>query len=193
MIGRDLLIGMSLGIFYLIIVLLVRSVVVNWYPDAIVHFFRENSFYVLGSPFQFMTGVLIMIYWSLGNSFLFLFILISFLIIFKKRKLAIIAAFALMLTLFLFPLEHYHQILLDSVYSILIIFVLLRYGILAATGFLMVYYAVGSFPFTLDPSRFYFPYTVTIISIVSIIAIYSFYIASGKQLSNALMSDPEGG
>lgn len=196
MIGRDLLIGMSLGAVYLVLKSFVVFAVIRWSPDTIELPFDENFFHVLLGPSQMVSGMLVMINWALLNSFVWLFIMIFFLIIFKKRKLAVIATLVLVTaqdSLGVVGGEPYHEFFLDLAFSALVIFLLQKYGILAATGYFLVYFLVFYFPVTLDPSRFYFSYTIGIIALISAIAIYSFYIASGKQVVEALMSEPEGG
>jgi len=79
MIGRDLLIGMTCGGLILIVQLLVKAAVVSWYPDALFNFFTENYFFVFNGPSRLASGVSGLIYWSLLNSFFWLFMLILWL------------------------------------------------------------------------------------------------------------------
>jgi hypothetical protein len=55
------------------------------------------------------------------------------------------------------------------------VFVLLRFGLLAAVVMFFVNFALGNAVVTLDPSKWFFPTSATLLLFVAALAVYGFY------------------
>lgn len=62
-----------------------------------------------------------------------------------------------------------------------IIFVMLRFGLLTAITFFSVNFLLNSAPLTLDPTRWYFSTSTTLLLIVSALVLYGFYASRGRE------------
>jgi hypothetical protein len=61
------------------------------------------------------------------------------------------------------------------------VYVMLRFGLLATITFFGVHYLLNSAVLTLDPSRWFFPTSTTLLLIVSALALYGFYASRGGE------------
>ena len=97
---------------------------------------------------------------------------------------------AVVMTLFLFataigdlattPPAWFTSIFLLAIVSVMV-FVVFRFGLLAAVVMFFVNYLIGSAVITLDPSKWFFPTSAALLLLVSALAVYGFYAARGGE------------
>ncbi|MCO6509833.1 MAG: serine/threonine protein kinase [Aridibacter famidurans] len=182
-IGRDLLIGMTVGLssvtaFYL--AGLVRDYLygkdltrqgtmgidaLNSVPDFISYFIGASSLSIFAS-----FGILTLL-------------LVSYLIFRKKLiGVSVLALFwALFVTLpFLFN-RGFVAFLIQAGVVAVFVFVFARFGLLTILASTFVGLLANSLPFTFDPARPYFGQSLVTIGIIAALGCYAFYISLGKQ------------
>jgi serine/threonine protein kinase len=181
LVGRDLLLGTFFGVISALIYHL-WFVAPRWFNFAPPSPRVPNFEYLLGLRIMagefFYNNLTLAIFLSLAVLFLLLLLRIVL-----RRDWAAIGVCALLLTFF--SVDFSTNVLIDIAFSglmtAIILFVLLRIGLLALTSCFLVLFLFQNCPITSDFSAWYIEATGFLIGLITVLAIYSFYISLAGQ------------
>ena len=203
MIGRDILVGSFLSIAFEVFQFVVFYLNNSNRPNSIFEPFNPGATESLNGFSYSLGNLLIGLPAALINAFTGLFVLLVFSLVFRRKRLAILATVLLfsagstLLALTTEELSTWSPLLLTLgaiVLSVITIGCLVRFGFLATTAFWVVHLIVSWAMVTFDPSSFYFSETILRFAVAFGIAIIACYISIAGQpfFSKSFLEGSEG-
>jgi eukaryotic-like serine/threonine-protein kinase len=176
-VGRDILIGTLFGIAIVIadrLQMQVRTMLgVAHMPQTVPSVVWLEGFG------QMVATVAELVFSAMVNSLWIVFGLVVTNLIVRRIWITALIMVAFLLMTTVSSILELPPIWLGSILALLVVsamvFVLLRFGLLAAIVMFFVNFALGNAVVTLDPSKWFFPTSATLLLFVAALAVYGFY------------------
>ena len=169
MIGRDVLIGITAG--------LLHAVLASWgEPERPF----SGDLQMLGSPLTGIARFMFSIRQGVFAGLLYMTVLMLLIIVLRRRWLAVSGIFALQFTGFLFANTDPSAIVIFLILSIILTFVVARYGMLATTVTYVAFFAVFAYPLP-DAFAWYTARGLTTVLFMLALTVWAFVTSLGGQ------------
>ena len=169
MIGRDVMIGIVAG--------LVHALIAAWGDPGAPYY---GDLWMLGSPQAGVSHFAMTIQRAITFGMVYMTVLVLLTIVLRRRWLAVAVMFALQLTAYLFASTEVTQVLAFLVITIVITFVVARYGLLATTAMQMAFFAIFGAPLP-DAFAWYTARGLVPLVLLLAVAIWAFFTSLGGQ------------
>ena len=193
MIGRDILIGAVFGVVVFLTKFALTYIQFRFDPRAFVLLITNTETDHLMGTASALSDILDKLRVGLIETFGLLFLVLVTTLIFRKRLLGVAATFLIFVApvLLLVPEGFWaaksYWILWDG----LVLFLLVRFGVVSLISFFLLDFFLFDTAFTLDSSSFYFPSTVLMSATALALAGYAYYVslAGNKIFGDSLFGE----
>ena len=183
MVGRDLLIGATIGLAHSSIIAL-GGLATSWFGINLPPPMTSNPIAFMGMRFilgAFLNGFVVL---SIFVGFAFLFVLLLLFIILRRNWLAALVMFLLVAVVEVAAFATSRPIgyVLGSLaIAFLVVTVVAKFGLLATMSFQLVFFITMAYPLTADLTSWFASSTYFAITMILGLAIYGFYTSLGGQ------------
>ena len=193
MIGRDILIGAVFGVVVFLTKFALAYIQFRFDPRAFVLLITNTETDHLMGTASALSDILDKLRVGLIETFGLLFLVLVTTLIFRKRLLGITATFLIFVApvLLLVPEGFWAVKAYWMLWDGLVLFLLVRFGVVSLISFFLLDFFLFDTAFTLDSSSFYFPSTVLMSATVLALAGYAYYVslAGNKIFGDSLFGE----
>jgi serine/threonine-protein kinase len=188
LVGRDILLGAAIGALYMLVIVLIHFSP-SFLGQAPALMLNPGSEMLGNHFFLRFTGQAAT---SLFQAFISVFLLLLFVVILRRERLAVLALWLLFtLVLSLLTEGTWITVPFTALAAAIVVFTLIRFGLLAVISTLFFCSLVIFYPITTEPTAWYATDFTIALALALVLAAYGFYVSLGGQklLSGKLLEE----
>lgn len=184
MVGRDVLIGLAIG-FFCVMLMHLRIALPRWFAtDPGVPDVLDNWDLGMAGAGTFVSMLINQVSASIGQAFMMVFLLLFLSLLLRKDWLGIAVGALITAGIFVAPSigrDHWTGILLIALVNFMLVACAMRFGAVALMATLITFHVWVFYPITTNLTAWYASSFVLVSIVLLALAVYSFYISLGGQ------------